>query len=394
MNVTLSSDQYNALNELEYWYRKGSHQFIDVSGPIYTGLWDVLQVFLEYVGLDPREVMYLSYDQRTVLDLAYSRYHGYYIYGKLYKYDRNVDLDSIPVINPHSTHLSYTWTKRIRQKIDKRYRLIVVLDASLLNERMLWDLSKYGLPVVLLRDPYLLPDSDSYIYAREPNVFLEEPSERMARNPVHTLAYSVMHDKRLTVGSFQSANVIRRKDLHMYNLKSSSMNLVYTQEMRNIINDAYRNTLKRNPIYTYANERVYVADSHYQEILVNTIEKKVKVYLQKGMTGTLTKVNRHAAITRYVPCEFQPDYYHEPFTELVLDRDYLLHRETKSRQLIPDDVVKFEYAYALTPQLARMNHWDDVTIIMEQVQEFDEKLAKLMSYTAITRAARSVTVVL
>ena len=393
VNINLTSDQYNALNTLEYWYRKGSHQFIDMSGPIYTGTWDVLQVFLDTVGLDSREVMYLSYDQKQVHELAYNRYHCYHVYGYLYKYDRNVNIDSIPVVNSSSNKLEYTWTKRLRKKIDNRYRLIVVLDASLMNESTLWDISEYGLPVILIRDPYLLPAPDSYIYMRDPNITLEDASDAMMKNPVNVVSHSIITGQKLNVGSFSSASIIRRKDLHMYNLKSSSMNLTLSEEMRDTINTAYRSNMKRSPQYTYTNERVYVSDSHYSEIITNSTEKHVKVYLMKGITGYLSKVYRHAAITRYVGCEFTPDFYHEPFTELYMDRDHLYHRETNSRQMIPDDVVKFEYAYALTPLQSRMNHWDDVTLIMERPDEYDDTLMRMMMYTAVTRASKTITIV-
>lgn len=395
MNISLTTDQYNALHQLTRWYLKSSHQFIDLCGPIYTGTWDLIQVFIEQIGLDPREVMYLGFDQKQVLELASKRIHAYYINGKLYKYIRNVDFDTIPILNPMSNHLEYKWTKSIRKKIDPRYRLIVVTDSILMSERMIYDLSSYGLPIILIRDPYLLPSGDSYIYTRDPNIELQEPAPSLIQNPIYFMAYSIINDQKLIPGTFGNTSIIKRKDLNLYNIKASSMNIAMSEDTRSAINHLYRTrVLKSNPAVTSPNERVYVASNHYGEIITNGNEKNIKVYLTQGITGTLTKVNKHAPITRYVGCDFQADFYFEPFVELYMDRNYLNGVTTPSRQIIPDETVLFEYAYALTPQKTRMNHWDDVTVIMESDDEMDVRLQKMMYYSAITRASKSLTLVI
>ena len=395
MNISLTTDQYNALNKLVKWYIKGSQQIIDLSGPIYTGTWDIIQVFIDHIGLDPREVMYLSYDQKQVLELAAKRIHAYYINGKLYKYTRNVNFDSLSVINPDSKYLEYKWTKSIRKKIDPRYRLIVVLDSVLINEKVLWDLSSYGLPILLIRDPYLLPSGDSYVYTREPNITLRENAPSLINNPIYFMAESIITDRKLSPGTFGNVSIIKRKDMNLYNIKSSSMNIAMNETTRDTITQVYRSkVLKSNPMITLPNERVYVASNHYSEVIINEDEKNIKVYLMQGITGTLTKINRHFPITRYVGCDFQPDFYFEPFVELYMDRNYLNRVNTQSRQIIPDETILFEYAYALTPQKARMSHWDNVTIVLECNDEFDRELQKVMYYTAITRATKSLTLVI
>lgn len=395
MSIPLTTDQYHALNQLERWYQKNTHQFIDLCGSIYTGTWDIIQLFLDHAGIDKREVMYLSYDQKQVLELASKLYHAYYINGKIYKYIRKVDFDTIPILNQNSKQLEFQWFKEVRKKIDHRYRIMIVLDSVLLSEKTLWDIAFYGLPIILIRDPYLIPASDSYIYSRDPNIMLREPSPYLIRNPIYFMAQSVVEGRNLVPGTYTSANIIKRKDLNLYNIKSSSMNLVMNEETRNTITELYRSrVLKINPAFNVANERVYLASNHYREVIVNEVEKNVKLYMMQGLTGTLTKVNRHAAITRYVGCEFQADCYDKPFTDLYMDRNYLNGVETPSRQLIPEEVVKFEYAYALTPQKARINHWEDVLVILEHGNEYDEELEPLMYYTAITRASRSLTLVI
>lgn len=115
--MNLTSDQYVGLSKLEKWYRKYTHQFIEISGVIGTGTWELVQHFIELQGFDPREVMYLSYNQRQVVEMAAKRYHAYYINGIIYNYTRIVDFDSLVAINPHSTEFRYEWKKEVRKRL-------------------------------------------------------------------------------------------------------------------------------------------------------------------------------------------------------------------------------------------------------------------------------------
>ena len=87
--MDLTNDMYEGLSKLEKWYRKRNHQFIDISGVIGTGSWQMVQDMIDRSDLDPREVMYLSYNQKQVIELASKRYHAYYINGIIYKYIRD-----------------------------------------------------------------------------------------------------------------------------------------------------------------------------------------------------------------------------------------------------------------------------------------------------------------
>ena len=136
-----------------------------------------------------------------------------------------------------------------------------------------------------------------------------------------------------------------------------------------------------------------VTSDMYAHKLVNSDEKRIKIYLRKGVIGNLTKVNHHAAVTRFVPIEFRPEFYHESFDNLTLDRYHLNSIQSNSRQQIPDEYIQMEYAYALTPSLARLSHWDKVTMITDSNIEADDNIQKCMLYTAITRAKQSLTIV-
>lgn len=391
--ISLTNDQYHGLSKLEKWYRKYQHQFIEISGVIGTGTWDLVQAFIMNEEFDPREVMYLSYNQKQVLELAAKRYHSYYVNGIIYNYIRIVDFDSIPVINPTSNKLEYQWKKEVKKKLPDKYKLMVVFDSVLLNTSTINDLASFGVPIILIRDPMLLPAPDTYTFLRDPNIVLREVSGQYLRNPITYFAHRALNGEKLTPGNYDTVSVVPKRQMNLFNLKSSDMNITLTDELRNNVNRVYRDKiLKQKNITTVTNERVIVMDNMYAHRIVNQDEKKIKVYLTKGTVGYISRINRHAVSTKYVPVEFRPEFYFESFDDLYLDRHFLNNVESHSRQIIPDEIFRVEYAYALTPSLSRLSHWDKVTLIVDPNEYNDPDLQKRLLYTAITRAKRSLTI--
>jgi hypothetical protein len=161
------------------------------------------------------------------------------------------------------------------------------------------------------------------------------------------------------------------------------------------LNQLYRErVLKSKDSINVSGERVIVTDTLYNRYLKSPDNKNVKVYLSRGVVGNLLKVSKHSVSTKYIRVDFQPGFYSEPFTELIMDRFSLNHLSLTSRQEIPDEILKTNYAYALTSVQARYSTWDKVTLIVDFDEIQDEELRQKLMYTAVTRACRSLTIVL
>lgn len=389
--MTFTNDQYVSLDKLCRWYRKYQHQFIDVFGAIGTGTWDLIQAFIEASPLDPREVMYLSYDQKRVLELAYNGFHAYHLNNRIYSYQRFVDLNSLPLVNTSSTEIISEWKKKVRSGIDNRYRLIVVLDATLLNIRTLTDISSFGLPVILVGDPLLLPSPDSYAFARDPNILLRESNPELIRNPLVYFAHRIARGDPLEHGTYETVNILPRKQMNLFNIRTSDMNITMGEGLRAEINNVYRsNVLKQAGTHTVVGERLLLTNTLYRERLKNPDNPKVRVYLTKGSIVHVERIPRHAAGTRFVNCDLRLDGYHDPFTDIFLDRYSLTGTDPSlSKQDKPMEYATAEYAYALTVPKARLSHWAKVTVTLDR-DDFEEgEIYRRMAYTAVTRATES-----
>jgi hypothetical protein len=393
--MTLTNDQYFALDRLGKWYRKYQHQFIELSGVIGTGAWDVIQEFIEASPLDQREIIYLSYDQKQVLELAYRGYHTYYLNSIIYNYRRITDLNSLSVVNPLTTGLSAVWKKELRGQLDDRYKLMVVFDSTLLSLQTLKDLAGLELPIILIRDPMLVPATNSHTFLREPNLILRELNEEYINDPIVYFAQKILRGDRLAYGNYDTVSIVPKKQMNLYNLRSSEMNITLSEQLRHEINSIYRERImNRKDTINVVGERVIVTDPLYRERLKNLDNKKVRLYLTKGLVGYLTKVNKHQPGTRFTMVDLRPDGYHDSFVSLALDRYYLNSISGNSRAEMPDEILRVEYAYALAAGTARTSHWDKTTVILDANHDYDDELRTRLAYTAVTRARKSMTIII
>lgn len=392
--MVLTNDQYLGLAKLTTWYRKYKHQHIEVAGIIGTGTFDLVKIFLDQI-FDDKEIMYLSYNQKQILDMAYRKQHAYHINSIIYKYIREVDMDTLSVINYSSRQVKYHWVKQLRKKINPMYKIIVVFDSVLLNRQTIQDLSSFGLPIVLIRDSELIPIPDSYTFTREPEILLREINDTHMRNPIVHFAEKILNGERIEHGNYDSVSILSKKQLNLYNLRSSDMNITITDESMTAINNVYRQRImKRKDLTNIVGERLIISETVPDEKLVNKDNKDVKVYFARGTVGHIQRITRHQSNTKYVSMDFQPDFYHESFTTLMMDRHHLNGLEILSQQMIPSQIYKFNYAYALTPQLARYGTWDKVTLLIDSTDEYDTDIQRRLIYTGITRANKSLTIII
>lgn len=393
--MVLTNDQYIALSKLEKWYRKYTHQIIEISGIIGTGVFDVVKEFLDNIGFDNHEILYLSYDQKQVVEMGANRYHTFFIDRFIYKYNRVVNFDSLPVLNSRSSHIEYIWEQTVRKKINPYYKIIIVFDSLLLNEKTLTDLCSFGLPIILMKDPLLLPANDSYLYTRDSNIKLRELHPDLMKNPLVYFANKIITDEKLVPGNYDKVSIIQRKQMNLYNLQYTNMIITMTEGMRKEVNKLYRRRiLKLESNINIPGERLILYKNDYREEIVNEDEENIKIYLHKGLVGKISRCYKHREVTKYLNMDFQPDFYHKAFEELMLDRHFLNNIHYNSKQEIPDKVNYFQYAYALTPYAARINHWDSIIMTTEFNDLNDKELQRRLLYTGITRAKKNCLIII
>lgn len=389
----MTNDQYIAIHKLSKWYEKYQRQIIEISAIVGSGINEVISEFIEINNIDPREVMYLSLNQKEVHDLALKQFHAYYLDYAIYDFVKIYDLDSIPLMNKNATQIKFQYKKVLKNKLPSKYKMIIINDSTRLSIKTIQDIASFQLPIILIKDPILLPIEDSFTYYRESNINLHDITEENKNNPIIYFTHQVLHNKQLKLGNYDNLSIINKKQMNLFNLKSSDMNITISDDLANEVNQLYRNKiLHKKDNINITNERVIVDNSLYNEILTNNDNNKVKVYLTKYLIGYLSKVNRHVSSTKYVTINFKPEFYHDEFNNIIMDRHYLNNINTPNKQIIPEESLKLKYAYSLSSPISRVSYWDKVTLIYDNIQ--DNELQRQLMYTAMTRAHKSLTILL
>lgn len=384
-------DQFKAVDLLERWYHKYNHPVIDLVGMVGTGKQQIIEDFIDRIGFEKYQVMYLSHNQADIMNLAEQQYHAYYINGILYDYYKDINFDTLKIINPSSFEVLFKWKKNRKKKINKNYKLIVVLNAELCSMKDINDLIKFGLPIILVSDPLTVAFEKSYLRQHEPNIFIDMILPSLKKDPIMHFIQKILNQEVLPYGNFKSINILKKKDSNIYNFKFSDIIITEHENSAQAINDLYRKKILKNNTNILKNgERLIIAEDSHTSI-VNDVEEKIEFFLDRGVTGTVEFVDAHISNRKYIDITFKPDFYDESIPELCVDRFYLNNFKNRSIQFACGNIYKFNYAYAIPVQISQYGRWNDLTIIEEPYDDFNYHRRVL--YTSITRAKKSITII-
>lgn len=383
-----TSEQFSAVDSLEEWYRSYNHQVIDLCGAVGTGKFEIIKEFIDRIGFKEFQVMFLSQNQSTVINLAQKQKHAYYLDGVLYNYYKKTDFSTLRLIDPTSTEIKFKWIKERNKKINKSYRLIVVFDAELCSIKKIKHLMDFKVPIILVSDPINLGDPDNYLKLHDPNILIKNVTPSNQRNPLIHFIHKVINLETIPYGNFKAVTVLKKQDTNIYNFKFSDMIIVENERSAISVNQLYReNIMKFKTRTNHIEERLILMENGH-DYIENKTESKIKFYLSKYTTGTIIRIDPHNINRKYVSITFKPDSYHEPFNDVWVDRFYLNKFTNRSIQYAYYPPLKFDYGYAIPVQYAQYGNWNDVTIIEEPYDDWTYHSRVL--YTSMTKAKKSV----
>ena len=383
-----TSDQFYAVDSLELWYRKYNHQVIDLAGIRGTGKFEIIKTFIERIGFKDYQVMFLSLNQEHIISLAQKQYHAYYLKHILYDYYKKYNYDTIRLIEPNSLGLEFEWKKERNKKINKAYKLIVVLDAELCSIKIIGDLMKFHLPIILVSDPLVVGTPESYLKIHEPNILVKDITDSNQKNPINHFITKILNKDTIPYGNFKSVSVLKKTDSNIFNFKFSDMIIAENQESVNQLNRIYREKImKYKTTVNHPGERLILTEDSHQ-FIENRTENKIKFFLDQNITGTITKIDQHSANRKFINIDFKPDGYTDIFQGIILDRFFLNKFSNRSIAYPFGPLLKFDYAYAITALQSQYGNWNDVTVIEEPYDDWDYHARVL--YTGISRAKKSI----
>lgn len=259
---------------------------------------------------------------------------------------------------------------------DVRHAQLVVIDeCSMVDGRMANDLMSFGAPILVLGDPAQLPPvmGDGFFTNAKPDVMLTEIHRQAEDSPIIRLATDVREGRSLRPGAYGDSLVVHHSDLDRNSVMTFDQILVGRNVTRKRSNARARELLGRTSHLPVPGDKLVCLRNDHQIGLLNgelwttldcvTIDADtLGLTLQDDEERTLNiEAHRH------------------PFEGRELG-----YWEKRQAQ-------EFEYGYALTTHKAQGSQWDSV-IVFDESGCFRQDRARWL-YTAITRAAKRVTVV-
>lgn len=269
-----------------------------------------------------------------------------------------------------------------RQSPIARSKLVVIDECSMVDEALGRDLMSFGTPILVLGDPAQLPpiSGGGFFTEHEPDYLLTEIHRQARDNPIIQLAMDVREGREFMIGDYGRAKVISRNEVDRDLVLDADQVLVGTNRTRKRYNQRLRQLKGFEAAYPQAGDKLVCLRNDPAKGLLNGS-------LWKVMTSSRETVK--PGINLLVsPEEDDPDRGVAKIKLLKAafdDPEADVPWQQKKRF---DD---FDYGYALTVHKAQGSQWDKVVLFDESFAFKDTRQRWL--YTAITRAAESLTIV-
>ena len=256
-------------------------------------------------------------------------------------------------------------------------KLVVIDECSMVGEQMGKDLESFDVPILVLGDPAQLPPvrSAGYFTNNPPHYMLNEVHRQAKDNPIIRLATQVRNESLLSVGEYGTSRVADpsvRLDADF--VLSHDQILVGRNATRVSVNRRVRQLLGRTSALPEQGDKLVCLRNDADAGLLNgsmwtvvDCEGESEEYLSLVVADGKTEVHVRA--------------HKAPFLGQDLNMPWWDRKEAQ----------EFTYGYAITTHKAQGSQWPKV-LVFDESRTFRADRYRWL-YTAITRAAESVTII-
>ena len=388
MGIELNNEQIYAVYDLEHWWHSSTKQTFEISGPAGTGKTTLIRYFIDRLGLSYENVLFVAFMGKAASQMARNGLPAKTIHSAIYEYKEKMARDDngriILKSNGKPKLVSYF---ELRDHISKKIKLMVVDEASMVDEKMSLDLLSFGIPLIALGDLNQLPPvfGNSY-FLREPDIILKQIMRQAEGNPIIWLSQQILADKPLRYGVYGNSSVIPKKDISQFHFRKADMILTGTNRLRYNINQYCREEIKgiKKLEYPHIGEKVICKKNNWGQSIDG------KIYLTNGLTGFVDNVYKDSYNGRTMKIDFRPDFTKKTFKNIEFDYNHMYAIPGQEEELnkLGFYYDKMEYAYAITTHSSQGSQWPGVLYLHEDFMRDPVDKRRLM-YTAVTRASES-----
>jgi len=271
--------------------------------------------------------------------------------------------------------------------------LVILDECSMIDEFMATDLLSFGSKVLVLGDPGQLPPvrGRGFFTQRTPDFQLEEIHRQARDNPILRLATDVRANGGLVLGQYGESHVVKRGTLGVEAVSKFDQVIVGKNTTRYAANAKIRKHGQfMNPLPMLTDKVVCLRNNHDLGLLNGSLWTVTDVKYEEDLKSD----DRYDQLMNGKMDQLALQVRADDNDESVECMVHTLHFLGKGSEISPwehKDAEEFDFGYALTCHKAQGSQWDSV-VVFDESACFKQN-AKKWLYTAITRAAERVTVV-
>ena len=401
--MELTKEQQYIVDGIIKWYNDGKEQWLVVSGYAGTGKTTILS-FLPKLLPKTTRITFNTYTGKAASVLS----------NKLANANVwNVNVSTIhkliyqPIIRKDKNGFEYIddW-----EKVEiLPYDLIIIDEASMVNQEMFEDLLSFNKPILCIGDKGQLPPiySENFSLMNNPDYSLETIHRQAEGSPI------------IRLSKFIRENGILPKDLSSYDVKTITW---YKKEDRQFFNKIPWNNINIMGLCcfnkTRKNLNYYIRDllGYHTAKTINKGERvvclknneildKQSFYLMNGMTAVIKDINdtKHNRIKKLsieldhnqenVDCYCDIRSFGETDTKKIGKISGDPQNKSFSKTKGQKDINIFDYGNIITVHKSQGSEWPVICLVNERNFYMTDKMYCKWLYTAVTRASKKLIVI-
>lgn len=267
--------------------------------------------------------------------------------------------------------------------------LAVVDEVSMVGPDVGKDVLRYGTKVLVLGDPFQLQpvSGEGFFTNVEPDILLTEIHRQAADNPIIRMSMDIREGRGLALGNYGDSIVVRRseadKDWLRERVLSADQLLCGKNATRQTFNRRVREIKgMSDPLQDWMPRE--------GDRLVCLKNNNMKGLLNGGLWNVHQVTSYDGRKVSMLVDSIDDDK--APRTEVEVPRQFFTGAEKELDWRVRKQADEFTYGYALTVHKSQGSQWDNV-LLFDESSIFRDQSAQHL-YTAVTRAAEKVTVVI
>ena len=385
--IELTSGQQELLENAVKWFRdveRGNTssyehpQWYAYSGASGCGKTTVSKEIIKELNLSEKEYIGAAYTGKAVLQLQKNNVRAKTIHSLIYEPIVRYETDN----NSGKKKLVIDFI--LKNKLSDDLRLIIIDEATMVNNTMVDELLSFNIPVIFMGDMNQLPPVFGVSSIMEnPNFTLTQIMRQKENDPIVQLSQLVLKDLPILEGQYGLSKVTRDFDFNDIKLYDQVLctNNKFRYELNTLIRSKILNRKNNEPCLY---DKVICRQNNWGKCVDD-------YYLVNGLSGIITDIDRSTLSKGYYTINFKPDFMDKEFYHLHMDSKYIKANIDEQQKMMRLKNEKFEYSYAITVHLSQGSEYPNVLFFDSFFH--DKDLTKKARYTAITRAQESITIV-